>query len=872
MKNISFISIFAAFVFAACSPEFSLDPVSGMPLAFQAALGGYEAIPESGPGTKASSLSSSDGDLSFPLDYSVSEQMRFVSLAGPQTKGTQYNTVSELQTKIGSFNVTAWDSDGTTKFLDNASVSWSDSKWVISGTVPVWKNADTKTFFAYSNLPSSGASVSCTSTSQTFSYTVPATAAAQNDILLGYYKGNGDADADGTAEGVAAVTFEHPLTAVKFVMGSMPGVTAINSITIEDVYGSGTATATYSYSAGNLVPSFDWGTSRSTVTTVTQSITGSLPAAGTVIGVPFIILPQNLATQSVTVKASVTTGSGTFMISGALTSGNWQSGKTNVYTLGFDPYSYSLLTVTGNVLTDYQGNGDNAYTVTSDSPWTLQYTTDGGSTWTDAAAESAIEGWISFDKVSGAGTSLPVTVTATITPATGTLQDITVDHNANLRNATPRGTESAPWDLSMHDIFGNENASGMTTANCYVVSAPGWYSFPLVYGAAIKNGAVVTESFIPTGTAGNNFLTPMLKGDGSGMDSPYIVGATSAYPLWEDVSGYAIISNTTTDCKITGTGTDARVVFHVNQTGLTQSNSVIAVTDGTDILWSWHIWVTDLDLTPVHVKNADDSFEGWFLPCNLGWVDKVSTATTTGYPAKSLLIRFVQKKGDEVKREVNVTAKRKDYYSDYIDEIGSNPTYRWGRKDPMMRSVPLENEELTTVSGAGLDKTQIFTSRFSGYTVSHAIQHPDQFISYDGEPAQWYVHDDMFYQYYNLWVTGTKTVYDPCPPGFVVPPHDKFATGFSYDGSKPLVIGTSSYGYFFKTGYGDNTIFFPATGDRNPRTGALEGVGKDAYYWSSYQSSSASVTGMHISMPSPSASTYHAIWFGMSACVRPVVQ
>ena len=62
-------------------------------------------------------------------------------------------------------------------------------------------------------------------------------------------------------------------------------------------------------------------------------------------------------------------------------------------------------------------------------------------------------------------------------------------------------TEIEDWepyviDLSMVDNAGNARAS-MTTANCYLVHETGYYKLPLVYGNAIKNGAVNTTAFYP---------------------------------------------------------------------------------------------------------------------------------------------------------------------------------------------------------------------------------------------------------------------------------------------------------------------------------------------------------------------------------------
>ena len=57
------------------------------------------------------------------------------------------------------------------------------------------------------------------------------------------------------------------------------------------------------------------------------------------------------------------------------------------------------------------------------------------------------------------------------------------DYLADLKNRAYLGNPDAPHDLS-YDYNGQ-----MNTANCYVVTHPGYYKLPLVYGNAIKNGA-----------------------------------------------------------------------------------------------------------------------------------------------------------------------------------------------------------------------------------------------------------------------------------------------------------------------------------------------------------------------------------------------
>ena len=113
--------------------------------------------------------------------------------------------------------------------------------------------------------------------------------------------------------------------------------------------------------------------------------------------------------------------------------------------------------------------------------------------------------------------------------------------------------------------------------------------------------------------------------------------------------------------------------------------------------------------------------------------------------------------------------------------------------------------------------------------------------------------------YYNLWDSNcnetssgdittarfepvTKSIYDPCPPGFCLPPNGAF-TGFTEDGntstnhSKLNVSGSFDKGYHFRTVLkgesGGKTIFLPASGCRNAISGALYYVCDLGFLWSS---------------------------------------
>lgn len=248
-------------------------------------------------------------DNGTPLSFSVSNEMEL------ETKGTQ-------QTSVTSFTAAGYD--GSTEWFPAMSVT-------TSGTYDAykWKTGKTYTFFAYTNLPSSTSTAvaSITEGGVSLNYkAVPESASDQNDMMLGYYSGNGG----GT--GTAAINFYHPLAAIKFTVGDIVGVQNISSIRISGVYASGTT----SLAGGTGTPTFTWSNTSSTKT-VSQTIAGNLPSKGSQLGTTFILIPQTISSSpklSVEMSATLVDGKNK-IITADLTSGTFEAGKTNIYAVNY---------------------------------------------------------------------------------------------------------------------------------------------------------------------------------------------------------------------------------------------------------------------------------------------------------------------------------------------------------------------------------------------------------------------------------------------------------------------------------------------------------------------------------------------------------
>ncbi|MDD4058723.1 MAG: fimbrillin family protein [Bacteroidales bacterium] len=215
-----------------------------------------------------------------------------------------------------------------------------------------------------------------------------------------------------------------------------------------------------------------------------------------------------------------------------------------------------------------------------------------------------------------------------------------------------------------------------------------------------------------------------------------------------------------------------------------KGNALIAAYSGPgqtgDILWSWHIWVTDYN--PDNQTNGttytftnDSSITYTFMDRNLGALSTTFTDTT-------------------------------DQNALY---------YQFGRKDPF----PGGNYSLPTpVAGQ--------------QSVSYSIKNPILFIT---SPLRWFSFSSV--QWWrgarnNLppdLYPGRKTIYDPCPAGWRVPS--------SIRKSSPWLGLSISNGIWKDNGWTwstpHNVGFYPAAGYRKETTGILTAVKSEGRYWTS---------------------------------------
>lgn len=363
-------------------------------------------------------------------------------------------------------------------------------------------------------------------------------------------------------------------------------------------------------------------------------------------------------------------------------------------------------------------------------------------------------------------------------------------------------------DLSLYDIHGYDTTS-RTTANTYVVRNPGHYVIPLIYGNSIKNNQINDRAYTNNGS---QYSADFVNYLGNQIVSPYIetdtgVNASTAELVWQTskdmITNVSILQGT--DCNY--------LRFTVNNIPSVNGDAVLAIKDENgNIMWSWMIWAVSEDIETATIVN-NTGVEYIMMTVGLGAIFDLNK---TNYVV---------------------------------------PHFQWGRKDPMCPPASYNsnnNMVLYDINGNVYNGFGILGTAddFSNEkTVKNSIRYPNLFFTlYDSTKYNWN-NLDWFVNFWNANMTSSssvaddqdiaiKTIYDPCPRGFMIP-SGRFATGFTSTGSSTSnveefnIIGSWNNGWTFKKNSNDiDGLYLPAAGYRYRSSGSLINVGYSGFWWS----------------------------------------
>ena len=528
--------------------------------------------------------------------------------------------------------------------------------------------------------------------------------------------------------------------------------------------------------------------------------------------------------------------------------GAWKEGTTRTYKLSQknSTWTYTLLTESPKAAA-FNATATDKYTITSyrEAPdgtkkavaWkVIGYDANGDGNFSMTEKPS----WLGNLKTEGNGGERAEETTASLVPAS--VVDLLAQRNNELKNAKALGSNGAPYNLS--------NSTGAATventANSYVISAPGVYMFPLVYGNAIKGGRTNESAYKGNvadfkanvnGTMKNVILQNLVDHNGKGITDPWIEktnnGANrtvnAAQIVWTDEAN--IVRSNAVSIHRDGSG-NAFVKFEVKQADIKSGNTVIAVKKGNTIVWSWHLWFAPKDaLDKIAVTNKDGKVYN-FTKETLGW-KPVSWTGTPYTSTREVKVKIEQTVGHTGQKEISYVTIKQRPTTSAIE--GITTLYQWGRKDAF-----------PGLSGnvAGVNRTQgddIF--------MQNIIQNPGGFYvtrlnarkAIDGGS-----YLSQYYNFYNLWsINNTKTggqdsgnddpviktIYDPSPVGFTVPGGNAF-TGFTETGMNKATMNVDGTGvksvfqanmghHYWTNSNKEETIFFPAAGYMDNGNGEL---------------------------------------------------
>ena len=661
-------------------------------------------------------------------------------------------------------------------------------------------------------------------------------------------------------QGVAPNTsldFRHALTAIHFTIGQNLWAGRIDKIEISGAINKGT----YTLNSDPAQP----GTWALGTTTGTFTLSGininTAQNPGSVItddngNYTFFMIPQQVTGKNIYVDIHFQDGK-TIHVP---LKGKWLPGTTKTYTLSNlnSNWQYHLEVLGQNNTAAYDATDAGTYTVRSyrqaggvqlPVAWKIvsyQESTDGGAHF--GPETQTAPNWLdNLSLTEGTGGTAAIQGTAKVKIE---IVDKVAARNAALKSATALGSAGSPYDLSTKG-----GSVARNTANSYLISAPGHYHIPLVYGNAIKNGATNANAYISHAPTGNSrVLYHFQDHAGHDIDNPWIEkthggannGVDGAEVVWADAD------NLVHSPSITHVGGEGFLDFEVTAADIQSGNAVVAVTKGSGasktVLWSWHLWFAPKDaLDKIPVTNHQGVVYN-FTKETLGWKPTQWSGSTYDKPrtVKVKVEQTVANNGTKQDAVINITQNPGS------GKQGATTLYQFGRKDAF-----------PGVDASKLASNSHFTQKAGdNMSIENGIQHPDLYYTWGNN---WRTN----YGYYNLWsadntTTGyndnpvVKTVYDPCPVGFKMPASNAF-TGFTANGQDDgtmNVDGTdnsqtyqNNFGHNFWTNSSKTaTINFPASGSRSATNGSLDFVNYYGNYWSAVPSSPNGGYGLYFSL------------------------
>ena len=733
--------------------------------------------------------------------------------------------------------------------------------WKLSGEDKTYWKLGSQAITTFAWWPQS---LSFDANTKKFSYEVSDDVINQQDFLYGYVRPTYYTVAES-----ADITFNHALTAVRFVLGkalghpdgTSPG--KVKKITLTNLFCKGT------FDPVTEEWSIDKTTRKNFILNISNPVEMFNNQTNVIINpgeYTFLMLPQNLGESNC--EAIFEMEDGRIFRATLNHGGTWEPGKTVTYQLSGDISVGYVIYASANEAT-YKGAGASisvtSYQLQNTTPvaqkWKVTgFSIDNGvywnapsaTTWRDQTGTITTTPWITTRDITGIN-STDGTQAATVNLSVSASPQTNASGKGEEINNSLYNTAFTNYDLSTYNAATNATVS-CSSANCYMVRGYGTFKFPAAYGSAIKNGSTNSAAYSPS-----NFVNYK----GNHITKPYIADDTGVSPqsvkvIWAEQPIDGAITN------LAYNSTSKEISFTVPRDKVYQGNAVVGLFDSNNVcMWSWHLWFTT-SATTYPTSAITSTYK--FAPDNIG---TVHTGRKSVYGMRQVMLKIEQidNAGNVIKGSSMCTI----YVSQTSGEEDNRALccvyYQWGRKDPKPigwnNTRPSNNNRSYSfpTGWASTNTSSVYGPLMVGgydwcqtgaqITMSDAIRHPsvvktrrEVLPSLDWCSTRydnWWNADITTSSgnvaYDNTVTTFTKTVYDPCPVGYHVPPAKAFQSN-THDKQTEFgsLTGTNGSAILYRTfTVNNNKITFYLLG-YYWRPAGLSGVGdfnNNTFAWSS---------------------------------------
>lgn len=250
-------------------------------------------------------------------------------------------------------------------------------------------------------------------------------------------------------------------------------------------------------------------------------------------------------------------------------------------------------------------------------------------------------------------------------------------------------------------------------------------------------------------------------------------------------------------------------LLSVKSTKAVSGNAVVALYPNAsknqgEILWSWHVWVTDYDPDAIVAANAITAENTAYTAAGVsGQVHTYGPNYWRYCAGKAIMDRNLGAKRTyyAAPEAANTIAEKQEAAESF------GMFYQWGRKDPFppadgsVVGGPSMGTILITMyaadgttglsdgsDGVTLAKVDATTMSGGDNTLPYAVKNPLAFLTQSPANGDWYTSDDAKHNN-NLWGSNgpQKSAYDPCPKGWRTVPDARawrdFSAGNGSDGN-----------------------------------------------------------------------------------------